>query len=126
MSPLLVNTLRQWRLACPKGELDLVFPDQAGGIESHAQILHRALWPIQRAAGVVVTRGGAVRAKYSLHALRHACAALCIAQGVAPKRIQAWMGHASITMTYDRYGYLFPSDESDSAAVATIAAALVN
>ena len=32
MSPLLVNTLRQWRLACPKGELDLVFPDPAGGI----------------------------------------------------------------------------------------------
>ena len=53
ISPFLLNTLKQWRLACPKGELDLAFPDANGGIESHAQILHRAFWPIQRVAGVV-------------------------------------------------------------------------
>ena len=38
LSPLLLNTLRQWRLACPKGELGLVFPN---GIEGHANLLHR-------------------------------------------------------------------------------------
>lgn len=126
LSPLLLNTLKAWRLACPKGDLDLVFPDPDGGIESHAQILHRAVWPIQIKAGVTTTRNGVVKAKYSLHALRHAAAALWIEQGVAPKRIQSWMGHSSITMTLDVYGYLFPVDESDSAAMASIAAKLVD
>ena len=27
MSPIVFNTLREWQLACPKGELDLVFPN---------------------------------------------------------------------------------------------------
>ena len=96
-----------------------MFPNPAGGIETHAQILHRAFWPIQVAAGVTRADG---KAKYSLHALRHAAAALWIEQGVAPKRIQSWMGHSSITMTYDTYGYLFPADEADTVAVASIAA----
>jgi integrase len=30
LGPLVVNTLREWRLACPKGSLDLVFPNTPG------------------------------------------------------------------------------------------------
>jgi integrase-like protein len=45
-----------------------------------------------------------------IHDLRHTCAALLISQGVHPKRIQAHLGHASITTTLDRYGHLFPDD----------------
>ena len=33
LAPVLVNTLREWKLACPKGELGLVFPNGAGRIE---------------------------------------------------------------------------------------------
>jgi integrase len=43
------------------------------------------------------------------HDLRHTAVALAIANGAHPKAIQERMGHASITMTLDRYGHLFPS-----------------
>jgi len=126
MSALLLNTLRQWRLACPKGDLNLVFPNGIGRVENHMNLLHRVFWPIQIAAGVTVMRNGQPDAKYSLHALRHACAALWIAQGFGPKRIQAMMGHSSITQTFDRYGYLFEAREADTAAMGEIAAKLTS
>jgi integrase len=43
MAPMVVNTLKEWRLACPKGELGLVFPNGAGKVESHANIVNRGL-----------------------------------------------------------------------------------
>jgi integrase len=36
MAPLLANTLKQWRLICPKGELSLVFPTGAGMLRATA------------------------------------------------------------------------------------------
>jgi integrase len=83
-------------------------------------------WPIQIAAGVTVMRDGEPDAKYSLHALRHACAALWIEQGFGPKRIQVLMGHATVAMTFDRYGYLFEARAADSAAMEAITAKLVD
>ena len=35
LPPLVANALKEWKLACPKGELDLVFPNRGGGVESH-------------------------------------------------------------------------------------------
>ena len=76
LPPLLVNTLREWRLACPKGEQDLAFPNSAGHVDNHADIVRRAFHPAQVAAGVVNARG---HAKYGgLHALRHFYASWCI------------------------------------------------
>lgn len=126
MSPLLLNTLKAWRLACPKGELDLVFPNGAGNIENHGNLLARIFWPIQVTAGVTVICKGKPDAKYSLHALRHACAALWIEQGFGPKRVQVLMGHATVAMTFDHYGYLFEAREADSSAMAAVAAKLLN
>jgi integrase len=126
MSPLLLNTLKAWRLACPKGELDLVFSNGAGNVENHGNLLARIFWPVQVTAGVTVIRDRKPDAKYSLHALRHACAALWIEQGFGPKRIQVLMGHSSITQTFDRYGYLFGAHEADSSAMAAIAAKLID
>jgi integrase len=34
-----LNALKEWRLACPKGELGLAFPNPSGKIESHTNIL---------------------------------------------------------------------------------------
>lgn len=45
-----------------------------------------------------------------IHALRHTCAALLIAQGAHPKAIQSHLGHRSITTTLDRYGHLFEDE----------------
>jgi len=42
------------------------------------------------------------------HDLRHTTAALLIHQGESPKYIQKQMRHASIEITFNRYGHLFP------------------
>jgi integrase len=112
IAPMLANTLREWKVACPKGELDLVFPNGAGRVESHANIVNRGLVPAQLAAGVTTVDG---RAKYTgLHSLRHFYASWCINRRVDGglelplKLVQARLGHASVQMTADRYGHLFP------------------
>jgi len=115
MAPLVVNTLREWQLACPKGRLRLVFPNGLGHVESHANIATRGFVPLQRACGLVTAEG---RAKYHLHALRHFFASWAIEQGFTPKRLQALLGHSSIQMTFDTYGHLFPSLEDDHAKFA--------
>jgi integrase len=118
--PMVVNALREWKLACPKGELDLAFPNGAGRVEDSSNIIQRAWIPTQIAAGV--TRQG--RAKYpGLHTLRHFYASWCINRRVDGglelplKLVQSRLGHASIQMTADRYGHLFPSID-DSAELA--------
>jgi integrase len=112
LAPLLVNTLREWKLICPKGELGLVFPNGIGRIESHANIVNRGLIPVQIAAGITTANG---KAKYTgLHALRHFYASWCINRRVDGglelplKLVQARLGHASVQMSADRYGHLFP------------------
>jgi integrase len=136
LAPMVVTALKQWKLACPKGEqnpLGLVFPSPLGAVQSHACILKDGFWPTQMAAGVVrpaldadgrpkTDAEGApiVRAKYGLHALRHAAAALFIEQGFGPKKVQTIMGHSSIKVTFDLYGYLFEAHASDREAMAAI------
>jgi integrase len=127
MPPLLANTLREWKLACPKSELGLVFPTGAGEIEYLANIITRGLAPVQIAAGVVTKAG---KAKYTgLHALRHFYASWCINRvedgglGLPIKIVQHRLGHASIVMTSDTYGHLFPSGD-DGAEMAAAEKAL--
>ena len=45
---------------------------------------------------------------------------------MSPKRVQTILGHSSIKMTYDLYGYLFRSEDEDRAAMAQIEARLIN
>jgi integrase len=112
IGPHVLNTLKEWKLACPKGEHDLVFPSAEGTIIRLENIIRRGLIPAQEAAGVLTREG---TAKYTgLHALRHFYASLCInrrADGgleLPPKVVQERLGHASIVMTMDIYGHLFP------------------
>ena len=49
-----------------------------------------------------------------LHAGRHTFVSTMIAGGASPKEIMEWAGHSSITVTYDRYGHLFPSSHTDA------------
>jgi integrase len=107
----LLSVLRTWRLACPSGPLDLVLPAADGGIETYNHLLRRVFWPLLAAAGVVSADGAP---KFGLHSLRHACASLWIAAGFSPKELQVWMGHASVKMTFDRYGHLFASDQDNA------------
>lgn len=101
--PLVANTLREWRLACPRprtGQKDsdenwlteemrpeqLVFPNGHGRIESLANIINRGLIPAMITAGVASDTGEKddngkpiMAAKYTgMHALRHFYASWCI------------------------------------------------
>jgi len=128
MTPLLVNTLKEWRLTCPRHQkdgLDLVFPNREGGVLSHMGLQH-SFDDVQLAAGVVDFADGTPRPKYGLHALRHFFASWGIEQGFSPKRLQALLGHGSIKMTFDIYGHLFPSEEDDHARFAAGERALLN
>jgi integrase len=113
LPPVLVNSLREWKLACPKNDLNLAFPNRTGKPLALSVIVRRSFRPAQIAAGVVNAKG---RAKYGgLHALRHFYASWCINRRVDGglelplKLVQSRLGHASIQMTADRYGHLFPS-----------------
>ena len=50
-----------------------------------------------------------------LHECRHTFASLMIAAGVNAKALSTYMGHSSVTITYDRYGHLMPGNESEAA-----------
>jgi len=96
MPPLVANTLREWRLSCPRprtGEKDadgkpvleemrpeqFVFPNVLGKVESLSNIMQRGFMPSQVAAGVSIDTGEKdkagqpiKRAKYTgFHSLRH-------------------------------------------------------
>jgi integrase len=126
LPPDLLAALKEWKLACPKGEQDVVFPSSTGAIEHHANML-RALESIMKAAGAVDKAG---EPKYSLHAFRHFFASWCInrkADGgreLPAKVVQGLLGHSSIVMTLDRYGHLFPRGD-DRAELAEATKALL-
>lgn len=110
MGPQLAKVLKEWKLACPVGELDLVFPNGVGKVETHSNIYNRIFKPLMVGCGIVDGEGAP---RFSLHALRHAAASLFIEQGWPPKKIQVMLGHSSITMTYDVYGHLFHDPAKD-------------
>ena len=39
LTPIVANTLREWKLACPKSEQGLVFPSMGGIVEHHSNIV---------------------------------------------------------------------------------------
>jgi integrase len=53
----------------------------------------------------------------TLHQARHTFASLMIAAGVNAKALSTYMGHASITITLDRYGHLMPGNQSEAATL---------
>jgi integrase len=52
-----------------------------------------------------------------LHEARHTFASLMIAAGVNAKALSVYMGHASVTITLDRYGHLMPGNEEEAAGL---------
>jgi integrase len=127
LPPMLVSTLRKWRLACPNSELGLVFPATDGSVESYINITRQVMIPTLLAASItspVLDQHGRpakdddgkpiVTAKYGWHSLRHFYASWGINRRVDGglelplKVVQARLGHSSIQMTADTYGHLFP------------------
>lgn len=47
--------------------------------------------------------------------LRHFAVSCRIEQGLAPKTVQTFAGHASLQVTMDSYGHLFPGEDHQKA-----------
>jgi integrase len=139
MGPYLLSLLREWKLAQPKEQRSngLVFPDTAGNVEDHTRV-YRRFGALQLACGIskprvdddgkpVVDEEGKPQLvqKFGPHALRHACASLLIDQGWQAKRLQVFLGHASIGLTFDTYGHLFKDAEGDQKAMARLEMSLL-
>jgi integrase len=136
--------LREWKLACPRSAQDLVFPTRRGTIDSNPNLITRVVAPAMLAANLSVVKkdaagkvvhddaGKPVREpKYSgLHCLRHFHASWLINRRqdggleLNPKLVQTRLGHATLAMTMDRYGHLFPGDD-ETAELSAAAGALL-
>ena len=124
MPPELVAELRTWKLRALPNDLDLVFPSSVGTPRDHAHLLERIFKPLQVRAGVCsaveptkLDNDGRplMKARYGLHALRHAAASGWISGGADIKRLQAWLGHETVQMTLGTYGHLLVDEERDDA-----------
>ena len=102
----LISELRHWKLACPKGCDDLVFPNLAGNPMSNTNLLQRGFYPALRRAGL---------RKIRFHDLRHTFASLLIANGEDIVRVSRLLGHSSPTVTLDVYAHVLPNKHYGSA-----------
>jgi integrase len=90
----------------PHAPDDLVFTAPQGGPLREQKVIERFYKTAAAKVGLPELR---------FHDLRHTCASLLIAQGASVKAVQAQLGHASATITLDRYGHLFPDELSQLA-----------
>lgn len=91
----------------PRSDKALVFGATATTSFEPSTIRRRALAAWKRAKLTPI----------ALHECRHTCASLMIAAGVNAKALSTYMGHASVTITYDRYGHLMPGNEDEAAVL---------
>jgi integrase len=78
----------------------LVFATRKGTPQDAQNVFNRQFKPLLKQADLPPIRW---------HDLRHTCATLLLGRGVHPKLVQHLLGHASITMTLDRYSHWIPS-----------------
>lgn len=126
--PEVVSAMKRWKLEARPNAMGLCFPSARGTPYRHNNLLRRHFGPMQVRAGVceqAVDKAGAPRVDddgvpmltglYGMHALRHAAASNWIASGVDLKRLQTWLGHASVQVTLDTYGHLIADAGRDAA-----------
>lgn len=111
-----VEALLEWKDSVESSEPDdIVFPNTEGGFTRHGNLLKREFDPFKLQMGLPAL---------TWHALRHYAVSTWIEAGLKPKVVQTFAGHATLAITMDRYGHLFPSDDH-GAAMDKIAATLV-
>jgi integrase len=69
LGPQMITALKRWRLACPKHDLDLVFPNKVGNPINHNNLVNRHFHPALVKAEI---------SRIRFHDLRHTKASLTI------------------------------------------------
>jgi integrase len=109
----LVRMLKEWRLQCPKGERDLVFPDPTGDWLKGGWILRA----FQRAARKADLR------ELPFHSARHYFISSLVARGEPLTKIARWVGHANMSITAQVYSHWVPNLHGEDAAIDVLAGA---
>lgn len=105
----------------PNDPKALVFPNRKGGMLTNHQyryVLDKAVAAMQaettkQRQHEITETGRATTPEtptITPHDLRHTCASLLIASGANIKVVQRQLGHATASMTLDRYGHLYDTD----------------
>jgi integrase len=104
--PKMIAALKRWKLACPKNDLNLVFPDQLGRPIEPTHLTRYHFYAALKAAGLT---------KIRFHDLRHTYASILIKQGENIKYIQSQLGHATPSVTLNVYAHLMDSVNQEAA-----------
>jgi integrase len=101
----LIAMLKAWKIKSQFSRLDdLIFPNCEGQHLGHDNFfIKRQFLPLFDLLPTVK--------RFNWPALRHFAVSCWIEAGLAPKTVQAFAGHASLQVTMDRCGHLFPSDD---------------
>jgi integrase len=115
VSDALVTEMKGWKLRSPfSKEDDLVFPNSTGNYTSHTNFIHRkwpAVFDLINEEHARDSTKPAAPAKFKWHNLRHFAISCWIDAGLQPKTVQTLAGHSTLTMTMDRYGHMFKSED---------------
>jgi len=106
LGPMVIRELRKWKLACPPGEDDLMFPNGEGKPMNYSNMMQRHFIPALAAAGIEQIR---------FHDLRHTYASLLIHQKENIKYIQTQLGHSSPMVTLNVYAHLMEPRNQEAA-----------
>jgi integrase len=108
LSGQLVAMLKAWKIKSRFSKPDdLIFHNREGRYVGHDNLVKRQFLPLFEGLPGVE--------RFNWHGLRHFAVSCWIEAGLKPKTIQTFAGHASLQVTMDRYGHLFPSDSHKQA-----------
>jgi hypothetical protein len=95
---LAMRELKEWRLRCPQGALDLCFPNLGGRPMDDRNFRTRVFYPALRRARLRRIR---------VHDLRHTAASMLIAAGADLADVSRQLGHANLNITLSIYAHWF-------------------
>lgn len=104
----LVDIFEDWKLKYPKGDLDIVFPNSAGGFMDPDNMIKRRFNPIIEQAGID---------NIQFQDLRNTYAYIMLSNNAILEYVQSQMGHYSVDVTFNRYGHFIPEKKEDYESV---------
>ena len=105
LPPPVALLLKKWKLVCPPNFLNLIFPNENGGI-LHPSTLYDALKRAQERAGV---------SKLDIKAFRHTFATALLEDREPDTEVARLLGHADTTVTRRVYAHVFNRPEGSPA-----------